>query len=109
MFDWFQLLEIEPHQSSKKRRLSQILDHGLIIGDVSDVNSRENDSILNQFRHGESIPLIEGDCQDDFDDEDSNEPQLDELEPEEEPLDSELCLAGQALEREFCEWSGEED
>ena len=50
---------------------------------------------------------MEGDWQDDFDDEDSNEPQLDELEPEQEDLDSELCLAGQALEREFL--SGEED
>lgn len=59
---------------------------------------------MTQFRHGENIPVMEGDWQDESEeDEDSNEPELDELEPDQEPLDSELCLAGQALEREFLE------
>jgi len=101
--------EMEQHHASKKRKRNRTPDHGLFIGDVSDVNSRDNDSLMTQFRHGENIPVMEGDWQDDFDDEDSNEPQLDDLEQEEEASDSELCLAGQALEREFCEWSGEED
>ena len=61
----------------------------MVIGDVSDTNSPGNDSLMNQFRRGEVIPVMEGDWQDDSEDEDSNEPELDELEPDQEPLDSE--------------------
>ena len=39
--------------------------------------------------------------------EDSNEPEMDEMERDEDVDDSEWCLAGEALEREFL--SGEED
>lgn len=53
---------------------------------------------MERFRRGESIPVVDGM---DPDDEDSNEPEIDELESEGEGDDSELCLAGQALEREF--------
>lgn len=53
-----------------------------------------------------AIPVVEGD---EPDEEDSNEAEMDQLEPEDEIEDDfELCLAGQALEREFLS-DGDED
>lgn len=69
-----------------------------MIGGVIDQNSPENDTLMTRFRRGETIPVLDGD---EPDDEDSNEPEIDDLESDEEMDDSELCLAGQALEREF--------
>lgn len=87
--------------------------NSLLIGDVSYTNDPENDSMLNQARHGEPIPQLE-DTNSDFniidrddDEEDANVAELDELEQDEGLDDSEWCLAGQALEREFL--SGDED
>ena len=84
----------------------------LLIGDVSCTNDPENDSMLNQARHGEAIQLE--DTNSDFnindrddDEEDDNVAELDDLEQDDVPDDSEWCLAGQALEREFL--SGDED
>lgn len=88
---------------SRKRKLLEA-DHGLIIGNVGDSNNPDDDSLSMRFRRGETIPVIDGD---DPDDEDSNEPEMDQLEQDEEVADSEWCLAGEALEREFL--SGEED
>lgn len=86
-----------------------------MIGDVSKTNDPENDSLLNQARHGEPIPQFKGinvDYDDDEDraddEEEPNAVEFDEMEQDEDVLDdSEWCLAGQALEREFL--SGEED
>nr|CAH0099104.1 unnamed protein product [Daphnia galeata] len=83
--------------SSRKRKL-EVEDHNLIIGGVIDKTNPENDTLMVKFRRGESIPVVDGD---EPDDEDSNEPEIDELESDGEAEDSELCLAGQALEREF--------
>ena len=63
-----------------------------------DQSNPENETLMVKFRRGEPIPIVDGD---ERDDEDSNEPEIDELESDEEVEDSELCLAGQALEREF--------
>lgn len=87
----------EAQQPTRKRKL-EVADHNLIIGGVIDQDSPENDTLMERFRRGESIPVVDGD---EPDDEDSNEPEIDELESDEEVEDSELCLAGQALEREF--------
>ena len=81
---------------SRKRKLE--FDHHLVIGNVIDSDSPENETLMDRFRRGESIPVIDGD---EPDDEDSNEPEMDDLESDPEGEDSELCLAGQALEREF--------
>ena len=59
---------------------------------------------MTQCRRGEAIPIVDGD---EPDEEDSNEAEMDQLEPEEEIDDSEWCRAGQALEREFL--SGDEE
>lgn len=88
---------------SRKRKLLET-DHGLIIGNVCDSNNPDDDSLSMRFRRGETIPVLDGD---DPDDEDSNEPEMDQLEQDEEVADSEWCLAGEALEREFL--SGDED
>lgn len=69
-----------------------------MIGGVIDQKSPENDTLMTRFRRGETIPVLDGS---EPDDEDSNEPEIDDLESDEEMEDSELCLAGQALEREF--------
>lgn len=82
---------------SRKRKL-EVADHNLVIGGVIDQNNPENDTLMVKFRRGESIPVLDGD---EPDEEDSNEPEIDELESDEEAEDSELCLAGEALEREF--------
>lgn len=88
----------EGDESSSRKRKLEVADHNLVIGGVIDKNNPENDTLMVKFRRGESIPVVEGD---EPDDEDSNEPEIDELESDEEVEDSELCLAGQALEREF--------
>lgn len=84
---------------SRKRKL-EVADHDLLIGGVIDQDSPENDTLMVKFRRGEDIPDLDVDV-DDPNDEDDNEPEVEDLETEEEPDDSELCLAGQALEREF--------
>lgn len=53
---------------------------------------------MTKFRRGEDIPELDID---EPGEEDENEPEIEDLESEEEAEDSELCLAGQALEREF--------
>ena len=89
--------ELEEAPPSRKRKL-EIVDHDLLIGGVIDQDNPENDTLMERFRRGEFIPVVDGD---EPDDEDSNEPEIDELETDEDMDDSELCLAGQALEREF--------
>lgn len=97
---WFYSLNfhlIGGESPSRKRKL-EVADHNLVIGGVIDQNNPENDTLMVKFRRGESIPVLDGD---EPDEEDSNEPEIDELESDEEAEDSELCLAGEALEREF--------
>lgn len=93
-------------QSSKKRKREEALvdsEHHLFIGNVTEPNNPDNESLLTKFRHGERIPEVDAEREE----EDSNDPEVEELEPDEEADDSEWCLAGEALEREFL--SGEED
>ena len=72
-------------------------DHNLVIGSVLSENDPDNETLLERFRKGETIPPLD----DEPDDEDADEPEIDALETDDEVDDSELCLAGQALEREF--------
>ena len=106
--------EEQPHH---KRRCMQ-KKGSLIIGDVSETNDPENESLLTLAREGWPIPQEEVEEEEenelnmkdrDDDEEEPNVPELDDLEQDEDALDdSEWCLAGQALEREFLS-GGEED
>lgn len=94
----FKAVEFDDDAPPSRKRKLEMADHHLIIGAVIDQDSPENDTLMTRFRRGEDIPVLDGD---EPDDEDSNEPEIDDLESDEEAEDSELCLAGQALEREF--------
>lgn len=120
MYIGFYLASQDVEQSSPgKKRKHEVMvnEHSLIIGDVTECDNVENESLLNQFRHGEAIADIGDDEPDEEqdldiadraeDEEESHPAEFDDLEPEEGFDDSEWCLAGQALEREFL--SAEED
>lgn len=91
---------LERRPTSFKRKREKMDDH-LYVGDVLGTSVLETNSISRKLGRQEDTAEAEGDEGDD-------EPDVDDLEPTDEDVDdSEWCLAGQALEREFL--SGEED